>query len=246
MIDITRVLLGSIKTYSEIWELGKSAVEKFGEDPIKFKKILSRYKSDNFKKRIKSQIKLLSANEFRFNSLYICEYIECLIAILQVDLERPGFIKNFPDHAENIRSLSRGYKATVTSKFEKIYDEIIEEYNRYSGKNDFEYVKSLFEIEDLSVRVDDYISQEFQRLWKLKDPEIHFYLSQNYIYQETLLPKDYKEIVTYFDNEYKMRDNDLRWIDLYFENLEKILKEVHEDIENITPVIMKKINLTLT
>ena len=94
--------------------------------------------------------------------------------------------------------------------------------------------------------MDDYISQEFQRLWKLKDPEIHFYLSQNYIYQETLLPKDYKEIVTYFDNEYKMRDNDLRWIDLYFENLEKILKEVHEDIENITPVIMKKINLTLT
>lgn len=245
MIDITS-LFESLKTYSGVWVLGKSAVEKFGEDPIKFKKILSKYKSENFKKRIRSQVKLFSSNELIFDSFCIYEYIECLIAILQVDLERPGFIKNFPEHAENIRALSRDNKAKVTHKFEKIYNETIEKYNRYSGKNDFKYVKSLFEIKDLDIRVDDYISREFQRLWKLENPEIRFYLSQNYIYQETLLPKDYKEIVTYFDNKYEMEDNNLKWIDLYFENLEKILKEVHEDIENITPVMMKKINLTLT
>jgi len=41
--------------YDKIYELGKTAVERFGNDPKTFKKTLGKYKPKNFKETIKEK-----------------------------------------------------------------------------------------------------------------------------------------------------------------------------------------------
>jgi hypothetical protein len=41
-----------VSPYDKIYELGKTAVERFGNDPKTFKKTLGKYKPKNFKETI--------------------------------------------------------------------------------------------------------------------------------------------------------------------------------------------------
>ena len=45
--------------YNKIYEFGKTAVERFGNDPKTFKKTLGKYKPENFKKTIKQKTSLV-------------------------------------------------------------------------------------------------------------------------------------------------------------------------------------------
>jgi hypothetical protein len=157
--------------YDKIYELGKTAVERFGNDPKTFKKTLGKYKPKNFKEMIKEKAKETPSGSLRFDSWEIREYMNCLTAILQVDLECPGFIKNFPEAIDYLKAVNGSNTNQIIFGFEEIYNKTLNIFNRYSGKSDFKYVKTLFEIPDQEkkrrydeheVRFDDYISLKFQ------------------------------------------------------------------------------------
>lgn len=244
--------------YDKIYELGKTAIERFGNDPKTFKKTLEKYKPKNFKETIKEIAKETPSGSLRFNSWEIREYMNCLTAILQVDLECPGFIKNFPEAIDYLKAVNESNINQVVFGFEELYDKTLKIFNRYSGKSDFKYVKALFEIPDQEkrrydkheVRFDDYISLKFQEFWKSGDEEKKEYLRKYYIYQETLLPQDYQNMIRcvgeFGGEDVDMDKEDLRWVDFYFENLDKILEKAYTTIHAIPPLYMKKINLTLT
>jgi len=262
IIDIDRFgldfdLLSRFKVspYDKIYELGKTAVEKFGNDPKIFKKTLGKYKPKNFKEMIKEKAKETPSGSLRFDSWEIREYMNCLTAILQVDLECPGFIKNFPEAIDYLKAVNGSNTNQVVFGFEKLYDKTLKIFNRYSGKSDFKYVKALFEIPDQEkkrkVRFDDYISLKFKEFWKSGDEEKKEYLRKHYIYQETLLPIDYQNMIRYIGVPGKeaiegLETGDMKWVDLYFEHIDQIIEAAYENIHYITPLIMKKINLTLT
>jgi hypothetical protein len=186
--------------------------------------------------------------------------MNCLTAILQVDLECPGFIKNFPEAIDYLKAVNGSNTNQIVFGFEELYDKTLNIFNRYSGKSDFKYVKTLFEIPDQEkkrrydeheVRFDDYISLKFQEFWKSGDEEKKEYLRKHYIYQETLLPIDYQNMIRYIGVPGKevtedLETGDMKWVDLYFEHIDQILEAAYKDIHTMTPLIMKKINLTLT
>jgi hypothetical protein len=245
--------------YDKIYELGKTAVERFGNDPNTFRKTLEKYKPKNFKETIKEKAKEFPSDSLRFDSWEIREYMNCLTAILQVDLECPGFIKNFPEAIDYLRAVNESNTNRIVFEFEEIYDKTLKIFNRYSGKSDFKYIKALFEIPDLEkkkrydeheIRFDDYISLKFLEFWKSGDEEKINYLKKHYIYQDTLLPEDYQDLIQYTgvitSGEINLEGGDLRWVDLYFEHIDIILEAAYKDIHNMTPLLMKKINLTLT
>lgn len=245
--------------YDKIYELGKTAVERFGNDPKTFKNTLGKYKPKNFKETIKEKAKEIPSGSLRFDSWEIREYMNCLTAILQVDLECPGFIKNFPEAIDYLKAVNGSNTNQVVFGFEELYDKTLKIFNRYSGKSDFKYVKALFEIpeekkrkyDEHEIRFDDYISIKFQEFWKSGDEEKREYLRKHYIYQETLLPIDYQNIIRYIGVPGKevtenLEIGDMRWVDLYFEHIDQIIEASHKNIHTITPLIMKKINLTLT
>ena len=245
--------------YDKIYELGKTAVERFGNDPKTFKKTLGKYKPKNFKEMIKEKAKETPSGSLRFDSWEIREYMNCLTAILQVDLECPGFIKNFPEAIDYLKAVNGSNTNQVVFGFEELYDKTLKIFNRYSGKSDFKYVKTLFEIPDQEkkrrydekeVRFDDYISVGFLGFWKSGDEEKIDYLKKHYIYQDTLLPEDYQDLIRYIgvitSGEIDLERGDLRGVDLYFEHIDEILESAYKDIHNMTPLQMKKINLTLT
>lgn len=246
--------------YDKIYELGKTAVERFGNDPKTFKKTLGKYKPKNFKETIKEKAKVIPSGSLRFDSWEIREYMNCLTAILQVDLECPGFIKNFPEAIDYLKAVNNGNTNQVVFGFEELYDKTLKIFNRYSGKSDFKYVKALFEIPDQEkkrgydeheIRFDDYISLKFQEFWKSGDEEKKEYLRKHYIYQEILLPEDYQNMIRYIGVPGKevtedLETGDMKWVDLYFEHIDQIIEAAYKDIHTITPLIMKKINLTLT
>ncbi len=245
--------------YDQIYELGKTAVEKFGKDPSTFKKTLGKFKARTFKEKIREEAKHLPACSLRFDSWEVREYINCLIAIIQVDLECPGFIQNFPEAIDYLKAVNGSNVNQIIYEFEDIYDKTINIFNRYSGKSDFKYVKTLFEISDKKesrrynekeARFDDYISVGFLSFWKSGDEEKIDYLKKHYIYQDTLLPEDYQDLIHYTrvitSGEIDLERGDLRWVDLYFEHFDEILESAYKDIHSMTPLQMKKINLTLT
>lgn len=248
--------------YDQVYELGgKTAIEKFGKDPKPFRETLDKFEEKEFKKIIKECAIRSSSSHLRFDQFIIRDYIGCLIAIIQVDLEYPGFIKQFPEAQEYLMAINRYNQNQVIWKFEKIYNDTIKSFNRYSGNSDLKYVKSLFEFDDKDlkitnsyndIRFDDYISLNFKKYWKMEDDEIHDYLLTNYVYQETLLPQDYRLIICSCCTEYEMEGykdldkNDMEWVDIYFENNDKILGKILKDINKVRPEIMKKVNLTLT
>ena len=247
--------------YDKIYELGKTAVERFGNDPKTFEKTLEKYnKPKNFKEMIKEKAKETPSGSLRFDSWEIREYMNCLTAILQVDLECPGFIKNFPEAIDYLKAVNESNTNQIVFGFEELYNKTLKIFNRYSGKSDFKYVKTLFEIPDQEkkrrcdeheVRFDDYISLKFQEFWKSGDEEKKEYLRKHYIYQETLLPEDYQNMIRYIgvpgeEVTEDLETGDMKWVDLYFEHIDQILESAYKDIHTITPLMMKKINLTLT
>lgn len=246
--------------YDKIYELGKTAVERFGNDPNTFKKTLEKYKPKNFKETIKEKAKESPSGSLRFDSWEIREYMNCLTAILQVDLECPGFIKNFPEAIDYLKAVNGSNTNQIVFGFEEIYDKTLKIFNRYSGKSDFKYVKALFEIPDQEkkrrydeheIRFDDYISLKFLKFWKSGDEEKKEYLRKHYIYPETLLPEDYQNMICYIGVPGKevikdLETGDMKWVDLYFEHIDQIIEVAYKNIHTITPLIMKKINLTLT
>jgi hypothetical protein len=245
--------------YDQIYELGKTAVERFGNDPATFKKTLRKFKAKTFKENIKEEAKHSPAYHLRFNSWSVREYMNCLTAILQVDFECPGFIQNFPEARDYLKAVNGSNMNQIIYDFENLYDKTLETFNRYSGESDFKYVKSLFEIPDpdknkrydeRETRFDDYISIKFLEFWKSGDEEKVEYLKKHYIYQDTLLPEDYQDMIRYTgiitSEEAELERGDMRWVDLYFEHLEEIREKAYKDIHNMCPLSMKKINLTLT
>jgi hypothetical protein len=243
--------------YDQVYELGKTAVERFGKDPATFKETLKKYKTKNYQRTIKKEALNMPSDRLRFDSWNIREYINCLTAILQVDLEVPGFIKNFPEAIEYLKLVNGNSTNRVSHDFEELYNKTLKPFNRYSEKSDFKYIKSLFEIPDekknkrydeKEPRFDDYISIKFLEFWKSGDDEKREYLREYYIYQETLLPKDYRGIIRYLNllKDVELEENDLKWVDLYFEHQDEILEAVYKDIYSMSPKMMKKINLTLT
>jgi hypothetical protein len=245
--------------YDKIYELGKTAVERFGNDPKTFRETLKKFEPKKFRKIIKEVAKQSPSCSLRFKSWCIREYLNCLTAILQVDFECPGFIKNFPEALNYLRSVNGCNTNLIVFDFEELYNKTITPFNRYSGKSDFKYVKKLFEIPDedknrrydeRDPRFDDYISVWFLKFWKSENEEQRDYLKKHYIYQETLLPEDYQNLISYSGilkkGEVDLEKGDLRWVDLYFERIDEIIESVHKDIDSITPLTMKKINLTLT
>ena len=245
-----------VSPYDKIYELGKTAIERFGNDPKTFKKTLGKYKPKNFKEMIKEIAKEAPSSFLRFDSWKIREYMNCLTAILQVDLECPGFIKNFPEAIDYLKAVNGGNTNQIVFGFEELYNKTLKMFNRYSGKSDFKYVKALFEIPDqegrrYDERFDDYISLKFLEFWKSEDEEKKEYLRKHYIYQETLLPEDYQNMIRYIGVPGKeitedLETGDMKWVDLYFEHQDQIIEVAYKDIHNIAPFIMKKINLTLT
>ena len=248
--------------YDCVVDLGRTAVERFGNDPKKFRETLKKYKPKEFIKRSKEEATRFPARSLSFDSWDIREYINCLVAILQVDLECPGFIQNFPEAIEYLKAVNGNNVHHITYKFEKMYEGMIKTFNRYSGKSDFMYVTKLFEIPkeekscrydcryDEKIRFDDYISLHFLEYWNSGDEEKVRYLKKYYIHQETLLPKDYQDIINYLrilngDDEMP-EDGDLGWVDLYFENIDHIIEVLNKDIRTLPPVYTKMINLTLT
>jgi tetratricopeptide (TPR) repeat protein len=252
-------LAGIFKTspYDCVVELGRTAVERFGNDPKKFRETLKKFKPKEFLKRSKEEAICLPAQSLSFDSWSIREYINCLVAILQVDLECPGFIQNFPEAIEYLNAVNGNNVNHITYKFEKMYEEAIKTFNRYSGKSDFKYVTKLFEIpmEEKScryekIRFDDYISLHFLEYWKSGDEEKVRYLKKYYIHHETLLPEDYQNLINYLgilkSDDEKPEDGALGWVDLYFENIDHIIEVLNKDIRILPPVYTKMINLTLT
>ena len=253
-------IAGIVKTspYDCVVELGRTAIERFGKDPKKFKETLKKFKPKEFIKRSKEEATRLPAQSLSFNSWSIREYINCLTAILQVDLECPGFIQNFPEAIEYLEAVNENNIHHITYKFEKMYEEVAKTFNRYSGKSDFKYVTELFEITkekescryDEKMRFDDYISLHFLEYWKSGDEEKVGYLKKYYIHHETLLPKDYQDLIKYLgilkNDDERPEDGDLGWVDLYFENIDRIIEELNKDIRFIPPIYTKMINLTLT
>lgn len=246
--------------YDQVYELGKTAIEKFGKDPSVFRETLDEYKPRSFVRKIREMAKETPSSWLRFNSSYVREYINCLTAILQVDLECPGFIDNFPEAINYLKVINEGELRRIVYGFEKLYDKSIDGFNRYSGISDIKYVKDLFEIPDKKekrrydeheIRFDDDISINFLRFWNNRSNEQEDYLRKYYIYPETLLPEDYRDLVycsNIFNNpeNVKLEKGDLGWVDIYFEHLDEIRKEVYSNIYNLSPSLLRKINLTLT
>jgi hypothetical protein len=184
--------------------------------------------------------------------------MNCLTAILQVDLECPGFIKNFPEAIDYLKAVNGNNTNQIVFGFEEIYNKTLNIFNRYSGKSDYKYVKALFKIPDQEksryereVRFDDYISLAFSKFWKSGNEEQKDYLRKYYIYQETLLPIDYQNMIRYIGVPGKevtedVETGDMKWVDLYFEHIDQIIEAAYKDIHTMTPLMMKKINLTLT
>ena len=247
-------------SYDCVVDLGRTAVERFGNDPKKFRETLKKYKPKEFIKRLKEEATRFPARSLSFDSWDIREYINCLIAILQVDLECPGFIQNFPEAIEYLKAVNGNNVHHITYKFEEMYKEVVKTFNRYSGKSDFKYVTKLFEIpkeeescrynENKKIRFDDYISLHFLEYWNSGDEEKVRYLKKYYIHHETLLPKDYQNLINYLgilkSDDEKPEDGALGWVDLYFENIDCIIEKLNKDIIVLPPVYTKMINLTLT
>jgi len=241
--------------YSKIYSLKDSAVKKFGKDVKSFKETLSEYKPKNYKESIKKNIcSICTYNLEHYNKADILDYIECLIAILQVDFECPGFLQNFPEFKDQFIAIKKDKVYLIEQEYKNFYDNIIKTFNRYSKKSDFSYVKKLFEIPEKEdrLRFDDYISVNFSKFWKSDNEEIKTYLKLYYISSDTLLPKDYAFLVksSSFDKKIisniKLNEEDLRWVDIYFKFQDRIVKHIHDNIEYKTPDYMKMINLTLT
>jgi len=247
-----------ISPYDCVVELGRTAVEKFGNDPKKFRETLKKYKPKEFIKRSREEATHLPARSLSFNSWSIWEYTNCLVAILQVDLECPGFIQNFPEAIEYLKAVNENNVHHITYKFEKMYEKVAKTFNRYSGKSDIKYVTELFEIPkeekscryDEKIRFDDYISLHFLEYWKSGDEEKVGYLKKYYIHHETLLPKDYQDLIRYLgileSDDEMPEDGALGWVDLYFENIDRIIEVLNKDIRVLPPIYTKMINLTLT
>ena len=244
--------------YDCVVELGRTAVERFGNDPKKFRETLKKFKPKEFLKRSKEEAIHLSAKSLNFDSRSIWEYINCLTAILQVDLECPGFIQNFPEAIEYLRAVNGNNVHHFIYKFEEMYEEVAKTFNRYSGKSDFKYVTKLFEIPkekescryEEKIRFDDYISLHFLEYWKSGDEEKVEYLKKYYIHHETLLPKDYQDIIRHLgiikNYDESPEDGALEWVDIYFENIDRIIEKLNKDIRALPPIYTKMINLTLT
>lgn len=242
--------------YSKIYSLKESAVKKFGKDVKSFKETLSKYKPKNYKESIKKNICSTCAYDLEYfnRDFDILDYIECLIAILQVDFECPGFLQNFPEFKDQFIAIKKDKVYLIEQEYKNFYDNIIKNFNRYSKKSDFSYVKKLFEIPEKEdkLRLDDYISVNFSKFWKSDNEEIKTYLKLYYISSDILLPKDYAFLVksSSFDKKIissiKLNEDDLRWVDIYFKFQDRIVKHIHDNIEYKTPDYMKMINLTLT
>lgn len=244
--------------YDCVVELGRTAVERFGKDPKKFRETLKKFKPKEFLKRSKEKATHLPARSLSFNSWSIQEYINCLIAILQVDLECPGFIQNFPEAIEYLRAVNENNVYHITYKFEEMYEEVAKTFNRYSGESDFKYVTELFEIPkekgnrryEKEIRFDDYISLHFLEYWKSGDEEKVGYLKKYYIHHETLLPTDYQNLIRRLDilkdDDERPEDGALGWVDIYFENIDRIIEKLNRNIRDFPPIYTKMINLTLT
>ena len=165
--------------YDQIYEIGKTAIEKFGKDPSTFRETLDKFTPRNFRERIKENAKLSPSSYLRFDFYIVGEYVNCLIAILQVDLEYPGFIKNFPEALTYLEDVNGYNSRRVAYEFEEIFNKTIKPFNRYSGKSDYVYVKTLFEIPDEEkrrydkpeIRFDDFISTGFSEFWKSGNDE---------------------------------------------------------------------------
>lgn len=245
--------------FDEVYEVGLgggTAIERFGKDPKPFQEVLDEFREDNFIEKTKRKAMKMPSRLLKFNSYCLKNYFNCLTAIIQVDLESPGFISQFPGIKEYLIALNGNYTHSIIYRFESLYDSVVESFNRYSGETDLEYVRSLIGILDKDLkkdkyekyRVDDYVCLRFKDLWKQNNEELHDYLSINYVYKGFLYPKDYREILleTEVIGNSSLEDSDIRWVDVYFENEEKILEEVSGNIEKYKPEFLKKINLTQT
>ena len=239
----------TIGFYSEVYDFGRTAVERFGNSPDPFKSNLELLKGNYAIDFITKDI-CKNSTELNdrlvvptFCSAFGNSYINTLIAIVQVNLEKPGFIDEFPEAKLYV---SLDYKRyLIFDRYVEKFTNIYAGYNRYSHKFDLKSIKRKFNIPDIELRPDDYISSNFKMIYtKTKSPKVKDYLFENFVYQSTLMPEDFKEILKAVGKfEEKEVSDSNYWIDEYFKYQKEIIENLN--VHSLSPDIMRKINLTL-
>ena len=255
---------------SKLYDISKSAVERFGKDPKVFIDRLEYLR----KNRIKDIIPYLVSNDTKsikhkferrnidFEDRFIFQ------AIRQVSLEVPGFIDSFksiiPEHLL-FKSFYWDYDHYCYGLSEKI-NSFIDQYDRYTKKKDFpRLIKDLdIKDEDLTVqedryskhklRVDDYIAKNLVDILATKtlDEKTRDYLVKNFSDGGDFLPKTYFNTLRHL-GFFKKKDikkdklpkdpDSLGVIDYYFNVIDEFVKEL--DIEKVAPPVMKFVNYSI-
>lgn len=274
--DIKEIYRDSLIDYIPHLDIYLNGISDFSQRPSEKYESLSKEQiqkdleiTDNIElliERIKRLSVNTSAGYLEQNINYLVDElvdgkIAIYTAIAQIDLERPGFIDDFPE----------AYKYVIQENYEKSgnrrdmlqcrdFYKMIKGYNRYSKKFDMKCIKNRLGIknEDLIVkessyyktyyRVDDFIALNLEKFIKEnKNKRIYNYLVTNFIEQkDTLLPKDYRKIIENTSLDVKYPDklptnpNSLEWIDIYFSLQDSIMENL--DSRKVKPEIMKLIN----
>ena len=235
-----------------IYDLGIPAIERFGTDVEAFKEAIKKYSPESSKRTSEKLIKDMPSSLFygRYTGNYLelanyTLYRDTLIKIVQVNLETPGFIKNFPEAIEYMDDRDDYWK--LKNKFRDSTNGVIENYNRFSGKYDKKFVLKTFgESEDKDMRFDDWVAVNFKEHWESGDKTKRGYLKKYYLYPETLLPKDYTEIL----DEARMETKDINVesldiVDLYFSEIDNVVENLKKNVRIFKPSILRKLNSTL-
>jgi len=241
---ISDLLVLEDKYENLVVDINKSAIEKYGSDSNTFKKYLEQL---NAKKSlaIENFVESASTSDLLGNWSYILNnkfeglYVNCYCAISQLSLSIPGILEEFPEAVDFIRKEGRNMRGGM---IKEELDNYINNYNRFSKKFDFDYLKSIIgEIEE-DTRLDDYICKNIISLYK--NDKLKEYIKKYFIWEEVLTEDDIEEILIYafgidFDTVKKEKDI----VSYYFSNMDDYIPSL--DIKNINPDMMKKINQTV-
>jgi hypothetical protein len=233
-----------------IYDLGIPAIERFGTDVEAFKEAIKKYSPESSKRTSEKFIKDIPSSLFygRYSGNYLelanyTLYRDTLIKIVQVNLEIPGFIKNFPEAIEYIDD-DNYWK--LKNKFRDSTDDVIENYNRFSGRYDKNFILKTFGAPDKDIRFDEWVAVNFKEHWESGDKTKRGYLKKYYLYLETLLPKDYNKILDEAGIETKDIDiESLDIVDFYFSEIDNLVENLKKNVRLFKPSTLRKLNSTL-
>jgi hypothetical protein len=191
----------------KVYDLEHSAISKYGEDPIIFRKRFT-YFTNLLRKECKeilkhSKYKRLENNIGYLYSYAYSYYINTLIAIFLVDQEKPGFIKNFSEAIEYRYILNGGEEYFIKNKIENLIENILKNINRYSGRSEnLDKLKKKYNIieKEEKKRADDFIAKHLKLILSKEGVDKEKLIS-DYTYQNTLLPSDFQNILIEVSNE---------------------------------------------